>query len=99
AAHRDPVPAHCFVEKAGIVLGMGPDQAGAQLALLQSFEGAAEKRPPGAASQKSGIDIKRIDFALKAQAAVTRLAKAAKPHRAKTRIVRNQDRPTLSADI
>ena len=71
---------------------MGPDQARAQLALLEGIESAGQQGASRAASQKRGIDIKRVDFAFKADAAVARRAQAAKADRAVMCVFGHQNR-------
>ena len=68
--------AHRFVEEAGVVAGVTPHQARVEFAILQRCEGAMQQGSAGTASQKGGIDIKCVEFAIETQAAVTRRTQA-----------------------
>jgi len=69
---------------------MGPDQAGAKLAILERLESAAQQGAAGATSHKDRIDIQRIDLTFEAQAAVARAAQAAQSQRAEICVLGHQ---------
>ena len=68
-ALRYPDAAHGFIEEAGIVAGVAPDQAGVEFPFLQRGESAMQQKCTDALAQEGRIDIEGIDFAIKAQAA------------------------------